>query len=62
MDEATPTSPQTGEQDRPSLDDLLRSAGIPTPPPATPEQVADLEQRLADAARLPRRYGPKNAA
>lgn len=61
MDEATPTSPQIGSQDRPSLDDLLRSAGIPAAPPATAEQVADLEQRLENAARLPRRYGPKQA-
>ncbi len=62
MDEANQTSPTTGQQDRRSLDDLLRSAGIPVPPPPTAEQVADLDRRLTEAAKQPRRYGPKQPA
>lgn len=61
MDEPTSTSRQ-GAHDGPSLADRFRAAGIPVPPPLTPEQEADLERRQRDADRQPRVYGPKHRA
>ncbi len=51
------TSPDPTDR-RLTLEERFRAAGIPVPPP-TPAEVRDLERRLAEAAALPRVYGPK---
>ncbi len=52
------TTPADDHYDTP-LAQRFRAAGIPVPPPMTPEERADWTRRMAEADAQPRVYGPK---